>query len=195
MMGMAWSLLTASLLLAPAQADEIPACGVELRVRAKAAVMEVEHQHFDSWRAFEIELVNSSDRPVTLVAPGDGSGVAWRTPVLQWSISSDMGYQAPQTVRCGNINPLRPDEVFTLAPGERRTLGQWVPPIYGVTPATYTLRLSYINDPTLKWQGVELGPHDPATMQRVRESTPCRAVGNEVKVTVVSKQPRSVAFQ
>jgi hypothetical protein len=184
-MSIVWVFLTASLLLAPAQAADVPACGVELHLRAKAAVVEVERQHLNTWTAFDIELVNSGDRTVTLVMPGDGSEVAWRTPVLRWSVSPEP--QPTQMARCGNINPLRPDEVFTLAPGERRRLREWVPPIYGVTAGAYTVRLSYTNDPTLKWRGVELGPHDPEAMQRVRESTPCRAVSNDVEITVVSK--------
>jgi hypothetical protein len=185
-MGIVWILTAASLLLAPVQAADIPTCGVELQVRANATVVEVEHQQLTPWTAFEIELVNSGDRTVTLVMPGDGSGVAWRTPVLRWSISPEP--QATRMARCGNVNRLRPDEVFTLAPGERRRLRNWVPPIFGVTPGDYALRLSYINDPTLKWEGLELGPHDPEAMQRVRESTPCRVIGNEVKITVVPKQ-------
>lgn len=182
-----WILLTASLLLAPAQPAEtgIPACGVELQLRARAEVLEVEHQQLDTWHGLEVELVNVSDRAVTLVMPGDGSSVAWRTPILRWSVSP--APETPQMVRCGNINHLRPGEVFTLAPGERRRLREWVPPVFGVTSGTYTLRLSYINDPALKWRGVELGPHDPAEMQRVRASTPCRVVSNDLQIAVVSK--------
>lgn len=186
-MGTAWVLLTTSLLLAPAQAADMPACGVELHLRAEGAVIAVGHQQIDPWTAFDVELVNTGDRAVTLVMPGDGSDAAWRTPILRWSVSSETGYETPPLFRCGNVNPLRPDEVFTLAPGERRRLPQWVPPISGVSPGAYTLRLTYINDPTLKWQGVPLGPHDPAAIERIRESTPCRAISNELKVTVVAR--------
>jgi hypothetical protein len=186
-MNITWAFLTASLLLAPAQPQpaDIPECGVELHVRAKAPVLELESQTVESWKTFDVELVNTSDRPVTLVMPGDGSGYSWRTPIMEWSVSPEP--QPVQLVRCGNINPLRPQEVVTLAPGDRRQLREWVPPIFGIAPGTYTLRLSYTNDPTLKWQGLALAPHDPATMQRVRESTACRAISNDVQLTVVSK--------
>jgi hypothetical protein len=180
-------LTAAALLLAPAQAADIPACGVELHLRARTDVVEAAYQQLNTWSAFEIELVNTGDRPVTLVMPGDGSGNGRRTPVLRWSVSPDL--EKVQVMYCGNINPLRPGEVFTLAPGERKRLREWVPPIFGAANRTYTVRLSYINDPALQWGGLELGPHDPATMQRVRESTPCQAVSNDVSITVVAKPP------
>jgi hypothetical protein len=188
-MDLTWAFLSASLLLAPAPAPArtavIPACGVELHLRAKAAVMEVAHQEVDPRTAFDVELVNSSDRPATLVMPGDGSGDAWRTPIIEWSVSPKP--QPVQLLRCGNINSLRAHEVFTLAPGERRQLRDWLPQVYGITSGTYTFRLSYTNDPTLEWKGLSLGAHDAATMQRVRESTACRIVSNDVQIAVVSK--------
>jgi hypothetical protein len=115
-MGIAWVLMTASLQLAPVGTADIPACGVELQVRAKASVMAVEHQQFDSWTAFEVELVNSSDRTVTLVMPGDGSDVAWRTPVVQWSVSSDTGYRVRESTPCrANGNEVK----ITVVPTQR----------------------------------------------------------------------------
>jgi hypothetical protein len=180
-------LTAAALLLAPSQAEEIPACGVELHLRARTDVVEAVYRQLDPWNAFEIELVNTGDRPVTLVMPGDGSGNGRRTPLLRWSASPDL--EKPQVLYCGNINRLRPGEVFTLAPGERKKLREWVPPIFGVAGRTYTVRLSYINDPALQWGGLELGPHDPATMRQVRESRPCLADSTDVSSVVGARPP------
>lgn len=77
-MGIAWVLMTASLLLAPAETADIPACGVELQVRAKASVMEVEDQQFDSWTAFHVELVN---RQAGRLAGGCSAASVTATPV------------------------------------------------------------------------------------------------------------------
>src|SRR5262245_38101006 len=72
---------------------------------------------------FSVEVVNRSGREITLVKPGDGSDCGWRTPIVTWTVE---GVQPRGLARkCGNVNPLRPDEVFTLKPGQRASLGPW----------------------------------------------------------------------
>jgi hypothetical protein len=83
--------------------------------------------------------------------------------------------------------------VFDLKPGESHVFANWVPPVRVRLPGTYKLRLRYENNPLLEWGGLPLGEHDPAAMQRVRQSTPCVAVSNEVVVTVTgikTKRPK-----
>jgi hypothetical protein len=135
-------------------------------------------------RVLVAQLVNESAETVTLVTAGDGSASGWRTPTLRWEVTGGGRLSAESLVRCGNINPLRKGEVFELATGKARALGPWVPAIHGIGPGTYRLRLSYVNDPSLEWQGVALGPHDVGEMARVRASTACRADSNEVTLTV-----------
>src|SRR5262249_657707 len=62
------------------------------------------------------EVVNRPGREITLVKPGDGSDCGWRTPVITWTVE---GVKPRGVLRCGNVNPLRPNEVFTLKPGQR----------------------------------------------------------------------------
>ena len=169
-----------------AQTPGIPACGVELRVRPESMVVQSDRGLIDFLRVLIAELVNSGDDTVRLIQAGDGSGAGWRTPILSWSVSAGPRY-APSTFgRCGNINPLREGEVFNLQPGAVRRLTGWVPPLPGLAAGTYRLRLSYTHDPALKWQGLELGPHDDAEMQRVRASTPCHIESNEITLTVLA---------
>jgi len=54
-------------------------------------------------------LVNRGKREVTLVEPGDGSDCGWRTPLVEWSRR-----RRDNGGRCGNINALKEEEVFTL---------------------------------------------------------------------------------
>jgi hypothetical protein len=128
---------------------------------------------------FVVEVVNTSDKEITLVKPGDGSDCGWRTPVIAWAVE---GVRPTRLARCGNINALKADEVFALKPGQRAPLGDWVgfPTLPG--PGKYKVRFRYENKPGQKWMGEPLGRHDAAAMARVRGSTPAAAESNVVEV-------------
>ena len=64
------------------------------------------------WLKFSAVLVNEGREPVTVVLPGDGSTVGWRTPVVRWNPATPAGGR-----RCGNINVLEPEEVVRSIPG------------------------------------------------------------------------------
>lgn len=142
-------------------------------------------------------ITNRGSAPVTLVLPGDGSESGWRTPLVGFS-SINVGRggkpRHPTEVplyhggRCGNINSLKSDEVFSLAPGESKALGDWIGSPQLTEPGTYRVVFYYANDPGLKWQGIPLGQHDPDAMRRIEESDRCRLVSNELKLTVRAKQ-------
>ncbi|HEX6650894.1 MAG TPA: hypothetical protein VF075_15190 [Pyrinomonadaceae bacterium] len=51
-------------------------------------------------------------------------------------------------------------------------------------PGTYKVSLSYENQPSREWGGIELGTHHPIAMWRVKHSTECSLTSNEVLVTV-----------
>jgi hypothetical protein len=96
---------------------------------------------------FTVTLVNRGAEPVTIVLPGDGSDMAWRTPVVR------RGPPGPDLRKCGNVNPLRADEVVTMAPGERRRLSAWLgaPVLEGKGKNKVSLELE--NDPDFRWRG------------------------------------------
>lgn len=134
------------------------------------------------------EITNPGSDPVTLVLPGDRSDSGGRTPLVSWQVrvvrqARDPG-AAPVRLRCGNINPLTPEEVFELEQEETRELGQWVslPPFRA--PGVYEVQLRYENRPDLEWWGIPLGAHDAGAMKRVRESTPCVLESNVLTFTV-----------
>jgi hypothetical protein len=112
--------------------------------------------------------------------PGDGSESGWRTPILTWRT-----FRGP-LVRCGNRNGLKPEEVFTLEPGEWRTLaahcGLRAPEPLFAGRYRYTVR--YENIPDLKWDGMPLRKDDPEAQDRVRRSDRVRVVSNTVEVIV-----------
>lgn len=141
----------------------------------------------------KIQLRNVGNTPMTLVMPGDGSDCGWRTPIIGWSVLPvDSDDDHPPTPprqgvgRCGNINSLKAEEVFTLRPGQSKTLGPWARlPTYNLKPGKYRVVVYYKNDPKLKWSGLPLGPHDQKAMQRIGESTPVNLVSNEQIIELV----------
>jgi hypothetical protein len=164
----------ASAAAAPQGAPDKPLIAVEL----KAATPVVTKGEFPKLVA---EVVNKSDKEITLVKPGDGSESGMRTPLVKWEIE---GVKPGPRPRCGNINALKADEVVTLKPGQRLPLGDWLGPLRLPGAGKYKVQLRYENNPALKWGGIPLGNHDEAAMARVRASTPAVAVSNAVEVEV-----------
>ena len=133
-------------------------------------------------------ITNRGQAPATLVMPGDGSYSAWRTPIVAWSTQrADNRAVAhtplsirPRLRKCGNLDRLTQDQVFTLRPGESKVIA--AAPLFP-GPGRYRIVYFYRNIPNLKWHGSYT--FDPGTMDRVRQSTPCSLVSNELIVTVV----------
>ena len=121
-------------------------------------------------------LINDGTKTVTLVDPGDGSNVGWRTPIITWNVATSDGTLVPpppQGARCGNVNRIDDSEIFDLAPGERHVLSEWLGGPHA--PAgSYVIRLVYENDPSRKQSGVALGPTSSDALDRIANSTPCK---------------------
>ena len=135
----------------------------------------------------KLYITNNGKETVTLVHPGDGSEVGWRTPVVQWSIlapgDETAHFPSPrELIRCGNINSLDWDEVFRLAPGETKEMKVWLPRFKA--PGQYRVQFFYENRPGMEWGGIELGIHNPIAMWRVKNSTACSLSSNELFFTV-----------
>jgi hypothetical protein len=164
---------------------------LDLRIVAKEASMTLEQQP-----QVTATITNKGSAPVTLVLPGDGSESGWRTPLVGFS-SIKVGKDKPKDPadvplyrggRCGNVNALKGDEVFTLAPGTSKDLPDWIGSPQLTEPGTYSVVFYYANDPGLKWQGVPLGRHDPDAMKQVKKSHKCLLISNELKLTVKPKE-------
>jgi hypothetical protein len=141
-------------------------------------------------------ITNKGSVPVTLVLPGDGSESGWRTPLVGFSsikIDKDKP-KHPATVPlyrggwCGNVNALKSNEVFTLAPGKSKDLSDWLGCPQFTEAGTYSVVFYYANDPKRKWRGVPLGKHDPDAMKRVEKSDKCLLISNELKLTVTAER-------
>ncbi len=163
---------------------------------------------------FSVSFINRDKRAVTLVRPGDGSVDRLRTPVISWSAidvdDPSKDPRQPQIGRggCGNMNPLRQDEIFTLAAGEKITFDSWghdrISPSFWLPPGTYEVSFNYSNVPDLKWADSKMRydrniwlqfahhvhklqrdpHHDRVAMKRVRKSTPFKRTSNPVKIVV-----------
>lgn len=169
-------------------AEEIPPvkpkCELQLTLPARIKIGK---------RGTKVILKNGGTIPVTLVMPGDGSLSGRRTPITGWSLlpvdSDDDHPRTPPRFGgpiCGNINPLKAEEVFSLNPGESKNLGVWAGlPTRNLKPGKYRVAFYYKNDPKLKWRGIPLGAHDPKAMQRIRESTPVDLKSNEQIIELI----------
>lgn len=139
----------------------------------------------------ELTLINLSSTPLVLVEPGDGSEIGWRTPILTWIIEPLDDVARASAARtesrgrgCGNINPLRASEVFTLAPGARHAFGPWVSSPHPRGPGRWRVALRYQNQPSLEWGGLPLGEHDAEAMRRVRASSAVDVTSNSLEIVV-----------
>ena len=130
---------------------------------------------------FVATVINGGTHPVTLVEPGDGSESGWRTPVITWKVTTPDGKLVPRQEysRCGNMNAISDNEIFTLAAGERRVLNEWLGEP-AVAPGHYIVRLVYDNDPSRKERGLSLGETRRDVAARLRKSTPCKVESGPV---------------
>jgi len=134
----------------------------------------------------EVWLVNEGRVPVSLVEPGDGSAHGWRTPATEWRIGGPGEQSGPRSLLrdCGNMNPLRINEVFTISPGERRRLTAWIGSPRLAEPGEWRVRFRYRNDPQFSWRGV--GSQSEAALQVVRRTASVDLLSNEVTVSVAA---------
>jgi len=135
----------------------------------------------------EATLRNNDPDSVTLVLPGDGSYFGRRTPLMDWEVLTADGRRVERqgVLLCGNINPLRADEVFTLPPGGEKKFLALVPSYYQYKRSGhYRLKLTYENRPRLSWAGDPLGRHDATAMRRIQKSTRCKLVSNAIQIEV-----------
>lgn len=131
-----------------------------------------------------VTLVNRGSAPLTLVMPRDGSDHGLLSPAVEW-LGGDV---QPVLGRCGISEPLRADEVFTLGPGEVRSLdaalARWVRrPRFG-RPGTYHVAFAYTNAPASAGPVRATTPNDPDAIARARRGNWVRAVSNTVEVVV-----------
>jgi hypothetical protein len=164
---------------------------LDLRLSSRHTTLKVEQ-----YLELTATITNKGKQPVTLVRPGDGSGDGWRTPIVQMSMipvvdkSGNLKASRPVEAtpekrgRCGNINPLKADEVFKVAPGQTTKLTNWHQRLHDIRPGRYSVVFLYANRPAMPWRGLPLGKHDAGAMRRVRNSTECSLVSNSIFITV-----------
>ena len=164
---------------------------LEAKVRA-TPVLDALREHTHATRGVDLEveydavsrrfrgaLVNRRRAPVTIVVPGDGSEAGMRTPHTRWEIT-DPGTGENKGIGwigCGTINSMRPEEIVTLQPGQRRSFVYWkaVPP-----PGRYRVVVHYDNDPT--W-GDAAAPATPI-LALIRRSDRLVLTSKAIEITV-----------
>lgn len=130
-------------------------------------------------KRFSATLSNKGKKSVTLVEAGDGSEAGWRTRMLEWIATTPAGKPAQpvQLARCGLTNPIDEREVFTLAPGQSKTMIDWLDQPR-VVKGHYDARLVYKNDPHHGSTGK--GGMSPAAAAKIAASTPCKVTSNTI---------------
>lgn len=124
--------------------------------------------------ALTITLVNRGTEPLTLIEPSDNcAGPA----ELEWA---GVERRRPRPGYCGNADPIRPADVFTLGPGESRQLaGRFATPHFA-TPGVHHVVVQYSLDPGR----LPRSSHDPDIVDRLRR-TGCLSVLSNVAEVVV----------
>ncbi len=137
-----------------------------------------------------ITLRNAGTKALTLLQPMDGSEDGWSTPIIGWSVlkaGTDTAHpKEPQLRtggRCGNCNPLMPEDVFVLKPNETMRLNGWCGSP-DLPPGDHRLVFYYHNDPTKEKIGLPLGRDDTNALEQMRKSYPCRLMSNEIRLTI-----------
>ncbi len=95
----------------------------------------------------QIEITNTINKAIEFVPPLDGSWHHWRYPYLSLEIHDENGNACPVTLygRCGNMNPIVPEDIHRLEPQASETffLGWPFREYCFETPGKYSLTLSY----------------------------------------------------
>jgi len=162
-------------------------CSVEIFLAAVDHKVLAQQGRLVDPKALRVTICNVGREAITLVQPGDGSESGLRTPTVRWSVRSARGSTVSQQFgrRYDNqINPLKPNEVFTLGSNTEHSLSNWIPSIVVDGPGEYVISLHYVNIPHLTWAGSSTGAHDTATMALVTKSSPCDAVSGSMEIEV-----------
>lgn len=173
--------------------------GIQIFIEADTNIISASKKEYPIFKVF---MENNGKEIVHLVQPGDGSLDAWRTPKVAWSMEviewahSNPNFQNPKhpesfskipfggRMRCGNVNGLKRDDIFTLFPKDKIQLtwtgGPQIP--YGV--GKYSIKFYYENAPDIKWKGI--GYNDPDALEIIQTKTPeIKLESNEVIITVI----------
>lgn len=136
-------LLCSLLLLGGSSPDEALSLDVEVKGLPRGKAGEAIE--------LKVKLKNTSQEPVQVVLPGDGSESGWREPHVYYSVEKREGQDwkelAPHGIaRCGLYDSIWQDDVRTLAPGASVDAGGWLPgpqASFQLAPGTYRFRLHY----------------------------------------------------
>jgi len=131
----------------------------------------------DSTHFIKAVIYNHSTDSVKIVLPGDGSYSGRRTPIIRWSIiKKNDETKHPKSLPdidknigfCGNMNPLKREELVTIKSKSGILLNGWTPfPNIPKESGEYSAKMYYFNHPNLS-HGF------------FRESVECFLVSNEL---------------
>jgi len=162
----------------------------------KLSIRSVSGGKVHHWRrgkqadVIEATFFNTDRDTITLVRPGYVDYWDGGAPIVTWEIRTPEGRRVDQSMifTCGYVSVLRASQIFTLAPGERRTFTAPVPAHfrYEMGSHHYRFQMSYENRPNLSWRGRPDRDHNPDALRLLNQSTPCRLVSNTLELEVES---------
>ena len=167
------------------------ACCQDLELKLQAPAEAI---HVGDYAKFIVTIANNGKEPVTLVEPGDGSECKWRTPVIGWSVlpAEETQKKHPdepplfQGGRCGNMNALSSQELFTLKSGNSKRLEDWMGHPTFANPGKFRMVFFYQNIPDLKTS--KMGGLQPEVLEKLKSSQACLLKSNEIVVEVLPKK-------
>jgi len=159
-----------------AAAQAMSSCGLRATLRELKPADPSGHR-------FALDLKNEGKQAVKLVVAGDGSSAGWRTPIITWTATQNGKAATPEVFgRCGLTNPLTVQEIFILAPGQSKTMTDWLDPV-PFTKGTFELRVHYKNDPALASKEGKGQAAFGDVQKAFAATSACEVTSNALKVT------------
>jgi hypothetical protein len=155
---------------------------VEGGVRLELSLDPDRPRHHFCWKGAQLRLINEGPDTVTVVAPGDGSNLGFRTPTIEWIVTTeDNCVIRKRSIGCGTINPLKEEEIVVLEPGGEVAFDEWI----GIPKLSkgdvHFIAVRYTNDPGILDQEFPLMTGPSPLLDKVRTSTPLSLTSNTIR--------------
>ncbi|MDB6028294.1 MAG: hypothetical protein JWM68_4517 [Verrucomicrobiales bacterium] len=137
-------------------------------------------------KPISLRFQNHDTKSQAVMPELDGSNVHWRYPFYDFEIVSPDGtvLQPKSGPRCGNVNPLRREDVVLLPKGEvfRTSV---TPAGYQLPPGKYKVRVHYTARRNASIKGVPLGENDASALKAIQNVWEGTLVSNWIELEIV----------
>jgi hypothetical protein len=145
----------------------------------------------------DVQIVNVSDKDISMISALDGSEMLWRMPYCYYTIEKPGGrIDTPRASRCGNTDPIREEDFVTVKPGasfnpyHKRFYPAGVfLPVAIKDPGTYKIRF-YYNSNSNEMDSFDgrfnrLGSDSVAVRKLFPKAAKVSLISNEIEIRIV----------